>query len=78
MFGISYRKFRDIVNTMRTQGYVIGSNGDGYWWCRTAQEVDGTILFLESYIKKIAAAIVALKKERERMLNGENGQGNLL
>lgn len=55
-FQMSGRKIRDIVNTLRCEGYPICSDDGGYYYAANKHEVLGSIRQLNSRIEKIAEA----------------------
>ena len=55
-FGIKGKELRDAVNALRREGVPIASNGSGYFYAATEQEVRATIAHLTHRIGGIAAA----------------------
>jgi biotin operon repressor len=53
---MSGRKIRDIVNTLRCEGYPICSDDGGYYYAANRYEVYGSIKQLNSRIENIAKA----------------------
>ena len=53
---ISGRKIRDVVNTLRCEGYPICSDDGGYYYAANRQDVMRSIRQLNSRIEKIAEA----------------------
>ena len=45
-FGIKGKELRDAVNALRREGVPIASNGSGYFYAATEQEVRATIAHL--------------------------------
>ena len=58
-FGIKGKELRDAVNALRREGVPIASNGSGYFYAATEQEVRATIAHLTH---RIAAAIRGLTR----------------
>ena len=58
-FGIKGKELRDAVNALRREGVPIASNGSGYFYAATEQEVRATIAHR---IGGIAAAIRGLTR----------------
>lgn len=61
-FGIKGKELRDAVNALRREGVPIASNGSGYFYAATEQEVRATIAHLTHRIGGIAAAIRGLTR----------------
>ena len=59
-FGIKGKELRDAVNALRREGVPIASNGSGYFYAATEQEVRATIAHLTHRIGGIAAGVVLL------------------
>lgn len=59
-FGVKGKELRDAVNTLRREGVPIASNGSGYFYAATEQEIRATIAHLTHRIGGIAAAIRGL------------------
>ena len=56
-FGIKGIEVRHLVNQLRREGIPIASNGNGYFYAATDQEVKATIAHLTRRISGISAAI---------------------
>ena len=54
-FGIKGKELRDAVNALRREGVPIASNGSGYFYAATEQEVRATIAHLTRRISGTAA-----------------------
>ena len=65
-FGIKGIQVRHMVNALRRDGVPIASNGSGYFYAATDQEVRATIAHLTRRISGIAAAIRGLDRTLER------------
>ena len=65
-FGAKGKELRDAVNALRRKGIPIASNGSGYFYAATEQEVRATIAHLTRRISGIAAAIRGLDRTLER------------
>lgn len=65
-FGIKGIQVRHMVNALRRDGVPIASNGSGYFYAATDQEVRATIAHLTRRISGIAAAIRGLDWTLER------------
>lgn len=65
-FGIKGIQVRHMVNALRRDGVPIASNGSGYFYAATDQEVRATIAHLTKRISGIAAAIRGLDRTLER------------
>ena len=61
-FGIKGIQVRHMVNALRRDGVPIASNGSGYFYAATDQEVRATIAHLTRRISGIAAAIRGLDR----------------
>lgn len=61
-FDVKGKELRDAVNTLRREGVPIASNGSGYFYAATEQEVRATIAHLTRRIGGIAAAIRGLTR----------------
>ena len=64
-FSIRGIEVRHLVNLLRRQGIPIASNGSGYFYAETEQEVLATIIHLTRRISGIAAAIQGLNRSAE-------------
>lgn len=62
--NISGEDVRFIVNSLRKKGYPIGSSREGYFICRTAEELEGTIEHLKGRVRGIKRAINGLYKAK--------------
>lgn len=65
-FSISGKELRQLVNRLRREGVPIASDGSGYYYAATEQEVRATIAHLTRRIGGIAAAIHGLNRSLER------------
>lgn len=65
-FSITGKELRQLVNRLRREGVPIASNGSGYYYAATEQEVRATIAHLTRRIGGIAAAIHGLNRSLER------------
>ena len=65
-FDVKGKELRDAVNALRREGVPIASNGSGYFYAATEQEVRATIAHLTHRIGGIAAAIRGLSRSLER------------
>lgn len=80
-FSVKGIEVRQIVNSLRRDGVPIASNGGGYFYAATEQEVRGTIAHMKHRIGGIAAAIRGLERsldrfdERQTRLPLEGGDG---
>ena len=70
-FGAKGKELRDAVNALRRKGIPIASNGSGYFYAATEQEVRATIAHLTRRIGGIAAAIHGLNRSLERFDTGQ-------
>ena len=61
-FGVKGKELRDTVNALRRESVPIASNGSGYFYAATEQEVRTTIAHLTNRIGGIAAAIRGLTR----------------
>jgi hypothetical protein len=62
LFSLSERKLRNIVNSLRREGVLIGSCKDGYYWIQTPDEAADTIKYLTASYRSRAAAVKGLKR----------------
>ena len=65
-FGVRGKDLRYAVYGLRRQGVPIASNGNGYFYAATEQEVRATIAHMTHRISGIAAAIRGLSRSLER------------
>ena len=65
-FDIKGIQVRHMVNALRRDGVPIASNGSGYFYAATDQEVRATIAHLTRRISGIAAAIRGLERTQEK------------
>lgn len=65
-FSITGKELRQLVNRLRREGVPIASDGSGYYYAATEQEVRATIAHLTRRIGGIAAAIHGLNRSLER------------
>ena len=65
-FGIKGIEVRHLVNQLRREDIPIASNGSGYFYAATEQEVRATIAHLTRRISGIAAAIHGLNRSLEQ------------
>lgn len=65
-FSIKGTELRQLVNQLRRAGIPIASNGSGYFYAATEQEVRATIGHLTRRISGIAAAIHGLNRSLEQ------------
>ena len=61
-FGTKGKELRVAVNALRREGVPIASNGSGYFYAATVQEVRATIAHLTQRIGGIAAAFRGLTR----------------
>jgi len=69
--GMSGRKIRTYINTLRAQGHPICSGDAGYFYAATDAELTATIRQLSSRMAEIAKARHGLKKSRVRFSGTE-------
>ena len=80
-FCIKGIEVRQLVNGLRREGVPIASDGSGYFYAATGQEVRSTIAHMRHRIGGIAAAIRGLERslgrfdERQTRLSLEGGDG---
>ena len=55
-FQLNGREIRKCVNTLRQDGLPICSDGAGYYYAATQQEINNTIARLNSHITKVSNA----------------------
>lgn len=65
-FSIKGIEVRQLVNRLRREGVPIASDGSGYYYAATEQEVRATIAHMTRRIGGIAAAIHGLNRSLER------------
>ena len=65
-FCIKGIEVRQLVNGLRREGVPIASDGSGYFYAATGQEVRSTIAHMKHRIGGIAAAIHGLNRSLER------------
>ena len=70
-FGIKGIEVRHLVNQLRRDGIPIASNGNGYFYAATDQEVRATIAHLTRRISGISAAIRGLNRTLEKPDTGQ-------
>lgn len=70
-FSIKGIEVRHLVNLLRRKGVPIASNGSGYFYAETDQEVRATVNHLTRRISGIAAAIQGLNRSSERFDTGQ-------
>ena len=70
-FGIKGIEVRHLVNQLRREGIPIASNGNGYFYAATDQEVRATIAHLTRRISGISAAIRGLNRALEEPDTGQ-------
>lgn len=66
VFSVTGKQLRETINHLRRNGVPIASNGSGYYYAATEQEVRATIAHLTRRIGGIAAAIQGLTRSLER------------
>ncbi len=66
MFSVGGKRLRGTVNRLRREGVPIASNGNGYFYADTGQEIHTTIAHMTHRISGIAAAIRGLTRSLER------------
>lgn len=64
-FSVTGKDLRQLVNGLRRDGVPIASDGSGYYYAATEQEVRATIAHLTRRISGIAAAIHGLNRSLE-------------
>lgn len=64
-FAVTGKELRQLVNRLRREGVPIASDGSGYYYAATEQEVRATIAHLTRRISGIAAAIHGLNRSLE-------------
>lgn len=69
--GMSNRKIRTRINSLRAQGYPICSGDDGYYYAATDAELVATIRQLSSRMAQIAKAKHGLEKSRVRFFKNQ-------
>ena len=76
--GISGVQVRALVSWMRCQGRRdisrIGSDGNGYWWATTREDIRPTIEHVEQRARKL----YQVRDGMIRAFDDENGQGVLI
>ena len=65
-FSITGKELRQLINRLRRDGVPIASDGGGYYYAATEQEVRATIAHMTRRIGGIAAAIQGLTRSLER------------
>ena len=65
-FSLTGKQIREQINRLRRDGVPIASNGGGYFYAATEQEVRATIGHLTRRISGIAAAIHGLNRSLEQ------------
>lgn len=60
LFKVTEREVRDVVNTLRAEGYPICSGNQGYYFAATEDELKVTIQQLRSRVNQINNAIHGL------------------
>lgn len=66
LFDLKGKQLRDIVNALRREGVPIASDGSGYFYAKTEQEIRTTILHMKRRISGISAAIAGLNRSLGR------------
>lgn len=65
IYSISGAKVRDLIHTLRRGGEPIGSNVDGYFYCKTYNQLEQTIKSLESRAYDMLRTSKLLKEKYE-------------
>jgi len=60
---------RKLVNSLRAQGYPVGSCNTGYYFMSSSQEVEETLAGLWGRIDAMMLAVNGLEQARAKMLN---------
>lgn len=72
--GLSGVQVRALVHALREAGEPICSNSRGYWYARSADELNGTIEHLRQRRNSLGAVLGGLERARVRMVEDANRQ----
>jgi biotin operon repressor len=60
--GLSGSQIRDCIRCLRREGFPIGSNSDGYFWCETPEEVAQTLGHLQARARSLEETIRVMQR----------------
>lgn len=69
---------RDVVRTLRLSGLPVGSDGKGYYWCTSHEQLDPTLDHLRSRHQALGYLIARVERTQSAVRNGEPIQERLM
>lgn len=64
----SSRTARECVNLLRDKLHPIGSNGGGYWWCTSPDQMDDALRYARAHRDSHAHTVDKMEQSQELMI----------
>lgn len=74
-FGLTGSLIRKLISKLRIEGHPVCSDGNGYFYASTVQEIDATIGHLSSRRKEMMHAEKGLRQAKEQFISQQKGGG---